>query len=196
MAIDTTTRRTRRAVLAGAVGGVGTIVATVLGRPLAVRAVNGDPVLMGNTNTCESTTTITTVGGTGLTAQNSSELGVGLLGEATHATSATSGVQGFAHSPAGFGSFGWSVDGVGTGLAGYSGPAINVPSSLPKTGVLGKAMQAGGRGGVFQGKAAQVKLRPSSASTHAPTGQRGDLFVDSLGRLWFCKGGTTWKQLA
>ena len=29
-----------------------------------------------------------------------------------------------------------------------------------------------------------------------PSGAIGDLFVDRGGRLWFCKGGTTWKQLA
>ena len=27
-------------------------------------------------------------------------------------------------------------------------------------------------------------------------GVRGDLYVDKSGRLWFCKGGSTWKQLA
>jgi hypothetical protein len=55
---------------------------------------------------------------------------------------------------------------------------------------------AGGRGGIFTGGKAQLKLHPSSASTHPTKGQRGDLFVDKSGRLWFCKGGTNWKQLA
>ena len=53
-----------------------------------------------------------------------------------------------------------------------------------------------GRGGHFRGKKAQVKLEPSAAATHPASGQRGDLFVDKSGRLWFCKGGTTWVKLA
>ena len=40
------------------------------------------------------------------------------------------------------------------------------------------------------------KLVPSAATVHPASGQMGDLFVDKTGRLWFCKGGTLWKQLA
>jgi hypothetical protein len=61
-------------------------------------------------------------------------------------------------------------------------------------GVYGES--AAGRGASFGGKLAQLRLRPSAARTHPATGQRGDFFVDSSGRLWFCKGSTTWKQLA
>jgi hypothetical protein len=53
-----------------------------------------------------------------------------------------------------------------------------------------------GRGGILQGVAAQLKLIPSSASTHPVSGQAGDMFVDSSNGLWFCKGGSTWVQLA
>jgi hypothetical protein len=56
-----------------------------------------------------------------------------------------------------------------------------------------------GRGGAFRGKKAQIRLIPSTATTKPSTGSRGDLFVDSSGRLWYCKtGGSTtgWKQLA
>jgi hypothetical protein len=52
-----------------------------------------------------------------------------------------------------------------------------------------------GFGGRFSG-AVQVLLVPSSASSHPAGGARGALFVDRYGRLWFCKGGTSWKQLA
>jgi len=94
-----------------------------------------------------------------------------------------------------------------TGLQGYSGAAVSSPASPVKTGVFGSAdtdeasvgvrgRSPTGRGGVFGGKLAQLRLSPSGASTHPASGQRGDLFVDSSGRLWFCKGGTTWKQLA
>jgi hypothetical protein len=56
-----------------------------------------------------------------------------------------------------------------------------------------------GRGGVFRGKKAQIRLVASTATTKPATGSRGDLFVDASGRLWYCRtGGSTtgWKQLA
>lgn len=87
----------------------------------------------------------------------------------------------------------------------YSGPSVPPPSPT-KTGVQGYANadaasvgvrgeSPAGRGGVFKGAAAQVRLAASTASTHPASGQRGDLFVDKVGRLWFCKTGTTWKLL-
>jgi hypothetical protein len=82
----------------------------------------------------------------------------------------------------------------------------SVPAAPAKTAVFGFADQTGGigvrggasngRGGLFSGSVAQVRLQPSSAATHPSSGQKGDLFVDTSGRLWFCKGGTTWKQVA
>ncbi len=64
------------------------------------------------------------------------------------------------------------------------------------TAVSGRGTGASGRGGVFQGQAAAVQLVGSSRATHPSSGRRGDLVVDASGRLWFCKGGTTWRQLA
>ncbi len=85
-----------------------------------------------------------------------------------------------------------------TGVLGFSGSEPNqlAPDPLPLTGVYGLATGTGSRGGVFGGKAAQVRLQPSGAATHPTSGDAGDLFVDKSHRLWFCKGGTTWKQLA
>jgi hypothetical protein len=57
---------------------------------------------------------------------------------------------------------------------------------------------AGGRGGVFQGGAAQLRLQPSTHPTHPTAGLSGDLFLDSSKRLWLCvKGGSkaVWKQI-
>ena len=59
-----------------------------------------------------------------------------------------------------------------------------------------RAESVNGRGAVLIGRTAQLKLSPSSATTHPTTGVKGDLFVDSTGRLWFCKGTVTWVQLA
>ncbi len=52
-----------------------------------------------------------------------------------------------------------------------------------------------GRGALFRGGAAQVRLEAAAAGTHPASGQLGDLFLDAGGRLWLCKGGTAWKQI-
>ena len=62
------------------------------------------------------------------------------------------------------------------------------------TGVRGASVN--GRGGVFSGAKAAVQLLASGAATHPRSGLRGDLVVDSSGRLWCCRGATSWKQLA
>jgi hypothetical protein len=102
---------------------------------------------------------------------------------------------------------GWSTASL-TGIQGYSAPGANPPGSPPaKTGLYGYAAQDAsavgvrgestvGRGGRFKGNKAQIRLDPSSAATHPASGAKGDLFVDASGRLWFCKGSTTWVQLA
>jgi hypothetical protein len=61
-------------------------------------------------------------------------------------------------------------------------------------GVDGRSSK--GTGGRFSGKTSQITLVPSTASTHPTSGSAGQLFVDRSKRLWFCKGGTNWKQLA
>jgi hypothetical protein len=52
-----------------------------------------------------------------------------------------------------------------------------------------------GRGGALSGPVAQLRLTPSNDHTHPASGARGDLFVDSHGRLWYCKGSTDWHRL-
>ena len=51
-------------------------------------------------------------------------------------------------------------------------------------------------GGGFGGAAAAIPLVPTTASTHPVSGQLGDFVVDATGRLWFCRGGSLWHQLA
>lgn len=95
------------------------------------------------------------------------------------------------------------AEGVGaTGIgvnatADSSAPAVLAANASTGSGVRATSQQ--GRGGIFADLAAQVKLLPGSRSTHPSTGQRGDLYADSKGRLWFCKAdGTpaTWAQVA
>jgi hypothetical protein len=88
----------------------------------------------------------------------------------------------------------------GAGVSGTSkgtGPAVSAANSSTGPGV--HATSSRGRGGIFAGSAAaQIQLTPGAAS-HPRSGQRGDLYADGSGRLWFCKttGATaTWHQIA
>jgi hypothetical protein len=92
-----------------------------------------------------------------------------------------------------------------TGVVGFSGGGTE-PVVPKKTGVYGVAHQGGssvgvrgdsstGRGGMFSGKLAQLRLAPSRAATHPASGQPGDVFFDKGHRLWFCLGGTNWKRV-
>ena len=148
----------------------------------------------------EGRTDVTTGETWGVYGHMQSPDGAGVFGYAKAATGGM-GVYGEADTAMGVGVRGlaWDGDGAtgmfGTGVLGSSGSHPNFrPAPLPNTGVYGIGF--GGRGLVGQGDKAQLKLVPSTATSHPPSGQRGDLFVDKSGRLWFCKGGTTWKPLA
>jgi hypothetical protein len=79
-------------------------------------------------------------------------------------------------------------------------PTVELPAE-PSVAVESddiSAPAAPARGAVFSGTKAQIRLAPSKSSTHPTSGRRGDLFVDSTGRLWFCRSGgktATWKQV-
>jgi hypothetical protein len=129
---------------------------------------------------------------------------LGVLGSGATGVQATGGTLGvFASGTTGVHGSGTSGNGVtgssstasgvhGTGKNGLSGTG----SGNNSVGVRGTATSSGGRGGILAGNAAQLKLVPGSKSSHPSSGQRGDLYADSKGRLWFCKGGTSWHQLA
>ena len=93
-------------------------------------------------------------------------------------------------------------DGGGYGVAGRSNRHAtgNVAGVLGDNVFDGPGVQGSsvfGPGAKFlSGSGPQVRLQPSSLTTHPTKGKAGDLFVDSAHRLWFCQGGTTWKQLA
>jgi hypothetical protein len=251
MAIDTTSPRSRRAVLAGLAGGLLATVASNLGRPLATNAADGDVVKVGRSHSAAHSTTITTSGtlgvygisdspggtgvegvaaaltsgGIGLRGFSSGETGRGVEGVGGRTTGANYGVRGSTNSEAGTGVYG-RAPGLGTGVRGISESGKGVLGesesfagvyglseigdgvfgesssshgvkgfSATGAGVRGESVQ--GRGGVFSSSAsAQIRLQPSSAATHPSSGKPGDLFVDTSKRLWFCKGGTAWKQLA
>jgi hypothetical protein len=218
---ESNARRSRRSMLAALVGGTVAAAAASLGRPQAVSA-QANPVVLGGYNTATTITQITntaagvyafkvvgTGSGRGIEGHSDSEIGVAgysSSGTGAFGTSETGvGVYGSSDSTTKPAMTGWSF-GNTTGVVGYAGPNA-FPAFQPKTGVYGyadkDATSAGvrgsspaGRGGIFKGGAAALRLAPSTAATHPASGQKGDLFVDSHGRLWFCKGSTSWKQLA
>jgi hypothetical protein len=102
------------------------------------------------------------------------------------------------------GVFGFTSSGTGHGVVG-----VSIPNTSPRSGsaVLGRG-QGGvvgvrgtsdkGHGGEFSGGAAQIRLMPGKP-THPRSGNRGELYADSNGRLWFCKASgakATWHQIA
>jgi hypothetical protein len=78
--------------------------------------------------------------------------------------------------------------------AASSSAALRAQTSGTGIGVDGSSTK--GVGGRFSGKTAQLQLVPSSSSSHPSKGSPGQFFVDHSHRLWFCRGGTSWKQLA
>lgn len=242
MSIDIASPRSRRSLLATALGGLAAAGAATLataGRVLAagddglpltigVSYINAQSVTaLSNLTNSETVFAAASLGGIALAGASDTAQGVqgrstsgiavhgvvdgtagaafAVLGEMTNPDGASvlgnnyattgnaQGVQGTTDSPHGWANTGWARKS-GTGLIGVSGadfPAKSVPSGI---GVFGFSEQ--GRGGVFTGPAAPLQLTPSTATTHPASGGAGDLFVDKSKRLWFCKGGTTWKQLA
>ena len=116
-----------------------------------------------------------------------------VVGVTSATTGRTIGVMGESFSTAGTGVRGWAAGG-GTGVYGFSGGTF--PAGDPPANVAVYGVSAAGRGGVFTGKAAQVRLVPSTAPSHPASGQLGDLFLDAKKRLWLCKGGTSWHLIA
>ena len=148
--LQVTQRRSRRALLAGALGGIGAVVAGAIGRASPLRAEGEAVVVGGDYNTATSTTTLasSTQGVTVLRAENTargtaiegvsagdagvvgeSDLGFGVLGRSRHQTAV----------------FGVSDDGAGgvfrsdsnVALVASSGP--NPPLPHGSIGIMGAA---------------------------------------------------------
>jgi len=176
--------RSRRALLAGALGGIGAWAAAALDRAGAVRAANGDPVLVGGTYTSTSVTKISgitndqavfwaenTQGGDGL--QGSS-----LAGTAVSATSTYGpGVQGGSSSNAGV--VGNSDTSTGVAGGSTSGVGVRGDSLGSKPGCLG--VSAGNTTGV-QSYSGDPVIGPPIPLAKAKTGVYGYAAQDSASR--------------
>jgi len=189
----------RRALLAGALGGLGALAASAIGRPIGVHA-EGEAIVVGGEYT--DATTVTKIqnqaNGDIVLWGASTSLGIGVLGSSLSAqglygTSGNSvGVYGISDAndqPATFGQSG----GNSTGVQGYSGIA-DPPPAKAKTGVYGYANQdsnakgifgesAKGFAGYFAGKVYVSKFQemPEVSTPLAPGANKARLFVRDNG---------------
>ncbi len=191
MPVDSNVPRSRRAMLLGGAGAAAALATQALARPLGAEAANTSLVY---TNDEDNSTVLSASSvangpatGQGIGVNGHSDDSVGVRGT----SKSNVGVRGDSTSSYGV----WAESQSYHALAAFSEPGIGVwGTSGANVGVRGESER--GRGGLFKGRKAQVRLQPSTANSHPDSGAAGDLFVDKHARLWFCKGGTTWKQLA
>lgn len=150
MAIDTGAERSRRALLAGGIGGLVAVVAAALGRPLPASATDGDILHVGDELTATSVTKLTNLTNHArvLEATSSHGIAVYATSDSAQAISGSSvsnaGVRG--SSATGAGVFGGSMSGHGVAGSSQSGRGVYglsdtgaglVGWSVSATGVLG-----------------------------------------------------------
>jgi len=152
MPIDTSSPRTRRAILAGGLGGLAAFAANALGRPAATMASDGQTMVVGGEYSSTSVTSVTNATGNGfyggslgtgfaITGQGSQGIGVhgfstfniGMLGETDSSSLAAVAGRSF---------------GGGTGVLGTADNAP-IPAAKLKTGVYGQATQDSSSRGVY-----------------------------------------------
>jgi hypothetical protein len=160
MAIDVTTPRSRRALLAAAIGGLAASAAHALGRPTAALATDGQPIIQsadnggtGSTVVRSSTTTalqgvtdVTTGANFGVRGRSSSSSGVGVYGVAAAASGATIGTYGTAASAVGTGVKGEAphigVEGIATATTGHAIGVRAVTNDATGAGLDAKNLEA------------------------------------------------------
>ncbi len=171
MAIDAGILRTRRALLAGGIGGLVALVASAVGRPLQVKAGSDGDVVLGARNGTDTATVISivdrrssdpaiigdSIDGAGVIGYSWSSNGVegfGAGGCGVYGSGDAYGLRGeggrsgvFGLSGSGVGVAGQSSDGETAGILGFSG-AGTPPAAPAKTGVFGYAVQDASARGV------------------------------------------------
>lgn len=147
----------RRALLAGALAGIGAALTGAVGRLGHVRAADGQAVVLGVANSALNVTDVTSTSssnpafrgtspGTGVGLWGHSEAGTGVFGKGFGEAGVSGDGGAVAHGvtghTAGEGKFGviGRNDGDGSGMLGFAGLG-SVPAAQPKTGVFGYAPQ-------------------------------------------------------
>jgi hypothetical protein len=149
MTIEADAARSRRALLAAAVGGVAALAAAAVGRPLPVRGATGGPLIMGAANTADTSNTsvITNSTGTALlvtqagpgTALRGSAVGPNSIAGFFTAQNGT-GISGVTGTPNGYGVYGANDGSAGTGAAMRAAGGNNV--ALRATSITASAVHA------------------------------------------------------
>ncbi len=157
MALDTASPRSRRAVLAAALGGVAALAANALGRPTPVHASDPNDVVLGQPNVAATPTEISnpdgdddvfraTSGGAGSAIEGFSSTGAAIVGSSgsdvgvTGSSETLIGVHGYTLAATFPAVIGRSLAN-GPAVYGYSGGDELAPTAPVKTGVYGRATQ-------------------------------------------------------
>jgi hypothetical protein len=139
--MDTTTPRSRRAILASALGGLGAIAAARLVKPEAASANPGDPVTIDATTAGVGTTGITSIvpdaDALHVSGDGSGITGIGTLGVGVTGTSNNVNPSDFAN-PSHL-----------TGIIGSTGNPVNIATNTDEVGVYGYADLSTGSSGVW-----------------------------------------------
>ena len=111
--------RSRRAILAAALGGLAATAATALGRPAPASAAAGSPLIIGSESNNAGTANTQLIANSDVVTFKLYQTGPGtaLMGYTTTATGTTRGVYGRVDSPNGFGVQGRNAGAAGSGAA-------------------------------------------------------------------------------
>ena len=133
MSVDQSGLRSRRAILASALGGLGAVVAAKLANPVGVSADPGDPVLVDAAHLGAGTTSVSS-STTAAAIAGDSTLGTGVRGDSTAATPSESGFVDPSDR---------------AGVIGVGGSAVDKAPNTDETGVYGFSNISEGSTGVW-----------------------------------------------
>jgi hypothetical protein len=135
----------RRALLAGALGGLGAVAASAIGRGNPVRAATGDPVTVDGSFSGSGNTQITTVGTSGFRGISSDAGANAVWGVATSAVGGAWGVLGESSSTSGIGVVGIAHNASGTNYGVYGNATSPAGAGVLAVNTGGVALKTVGR---------------------------------------------------
>jgi hypothetical protein len=165
MSVETSAPRSRRAVLAAALGGLGAVIASRIATPSAVNAAAGDPITVDNSVSGAATTALASTGanaafavtGVGQGVSGTTPDGTGLWGASTDATPIAD----------------FTAPGHRTGIAGVTGSGTGIANNTGEVGVYGFSDVSGNSTGVWGDSTSGYGLIGSGLVGVYGTGQFG-----------------------